>query len=370
MTFNPSPKNPELRYSESLSWLEDLPQQQNKASQAALVPSQNPVIPPNSSPRDISTQEPDILLSIVPKRLYSNGPFGLRARKATPAYFTSKVLLGQLLAYPSMLAKGSRLPPFIFPRCVLEGMISVTDCSSRGYHQCLPEVLAICCSLVQSFEARTPGSTAFVWRTIYGEIYRIEREYRSFTADELIATLQALAIYNLLQASDLDSVPHNNVKAILSLPLFVAKQLYLLKYDYDTNLIEGAALDRREWVCRETIRRTACLLFGFELLVDLDSKREVSKCSSYHSVAAPCGRKLWEPVSNIEWTARYREMEDEIRKKPLVLDDLAVMRRATRAGARRTAEDDELMARVSDWCDSLDEFGSLVWMAVMMEFDA
>uniref|UniRef100_L2FIE4 Heterokaryon incompatibility n=1 Tax=Colletotrichum fructicola (strain Nara gc5) TaxID=1213859 RepID=L2FIE4_COLFN len=87
--------------------------------------------------------------------------------------------------------------------------------------------------------------------------------------------------------------------------------------DYTSNFINGASLDRREWALRESVRRNVCLNFGFELLVDADFSGGKAATCGYDKVAVPTGRYLWEPVSNVEWSARYKKMEAEIRKKPL-----------------------------------------------------
>ncbi|KAF4844105.1 hypothetical protein CGCSCA4_v007683 [Colletotrichum siamense] len=328
--------------------------------QRALVPIQSPTSP--RSRRLVPTQTPPTTLP----RYYDEAPLRPRIRKPASTAFTAKVLLGQLLSYPAMMARGGRLPPFIFPQCAIDGVVSPAECSAQGYHQCLPEVLAICCSLVQAYEARTPGSAAFVWKSIYKEVSRIREEYDSFSREELVSSGQAMTIYVLLQVKDQDSIPHNDIDFLISTPVLLARKLYF-QMDYTSNFINGASLDRREWALRESVRRNVCLNFGFELLVDADFSGGKAATCGYDKVAVPTGRYLWEPVSNIEWSARYKKMEAEIRKKPLSIQDLRRVRRATGNGTGTEVEEGEMTSRVSDWCDGLDEFGMLVWMAVMME---
>ncbi|KAF3808824.1 hypothetical protein GCG54_00011015 [Colletotrichum gloeosporioides] len=352
--------NPAMPYStNSLSWLED--QNLNEMEpQRALVPIQSPTSPRNR--RLVPTQTPPTTLP----RYYDEAPLRPRIRKPASTAFTAKVLLGQLLSYPAMMAKGGRLPPFIFPQCAIDGVVSPAECSAQGYHQCLPEALAICCSLVQAYEARTPGSTAFVWKSIYKEVGRIRDEYDSFSRKELVSAGQAMTIYVLLQVRDQDSIPLNDIDFLISTPVLLARKLYF-QMDYTSNFINGASLDRREWALRESVRRNVCLNFGFELLVDADFSGGKAATCGYDKVAVPTGRYLWEPVSNVEWSARYKKMEAEIRKKPLSIQDLRRVRRATGTGTGTEVEEGEMTSRVSDWCDGLDEFGMLVWMAVMME---
>lgn len=114
---------------------------------------------------------------------FQNRLLSPRWAPTTEAYLTTKVLLGQIMAYPRMMAQGRRLPPFIFPRCAMEGPIS-QECATTGTHQCLPETLAICCSLAQSFESRTPASEAFVWRAINAEQARLRCEVSCQTSHD------------------------------------------------------------------------------------------------------------------------------------------------------------------------------------------
>ncbi|KAF5486623.1 Heterokaryon incompatibility protein 6, OR allele [Colletotrichum siamense] len=305
-----------------LSFLEDRHLSEMEP-QRALVPIQGPASP--RSRRLVPTQTPPTTLP----RYYDEAPLRPRIRKPASAAFTAKVLLGQLLSYPSMMARGGRLPPFIFPQCAIDGVVSPVECSAQGYHQCLPEVLAICCSLIQAYEARTPGSTAFVWKSIYKEVGRIREEYDSFSREELVSAGQAMTIYVLLQVKDQDSIPHNDIDFLISTPVLLARKLYF-QMDYTSNFINGASLDRREWALRECVRRNVCLNFGFELLVDTDFSGGKAATCGYDKVAVPTGRYLWEPVSNVEWSARYKKMEAEIRKKPLSIQDLRREKREIR----------------------------------------
>ncbi|KAK1700771.1 hypothetical protein BDP55DRAFT_644118 [Colletotrichum godetiae] len=149
---------------------------------------------------------------------YQDKPLAPRITKTVATCFTARVLLGQILCYPIMMVKGGRLPPFIFPPCVIDGLASTTRCCGKELHQCLPEPLAICCNLVQSFDQRTPGSAAFVWRSIYSEVGKIRREHSSYDCEQLLQALQAVVIYLLLQANDLQSIPEHDIKALLALP--------------------------------------------------------------------------------------------------------------------------------------------------------
>ncbi|KAK1970323.1 hypothetical protein LY78DRAFT_570318 [Colletotrichum sublineola] len=190
----------------------------------------------------------------TPLPTYQTRPLAPRRNNTVASCFTVKVLLGQLLAYPKMMAKGGRLPPFIFPPCCMEGYRLPADRCGEEFHKCLPETLAICCNLVQSFEARTAGSFSFVWKNIYKEVERIQCEYTSYDYKGLLQALQAVLTYLLLQAGDPDSIPENNIMTLLTAPGAIARAL-CMAYDYTGNLTSSTKVDRQEWVIRESIRR-------------------------------------------------------------------------------------------------------------------
>jgi hypothetical protein len=94
----------------------------------------------------------------------------MRTRTDAQDSLTANILFGQLTQYPHMLAESLKLPPFIFPPCVLS---PGGQCPQDAPHVCLPKVLAICTSLSQMFFSQTPGSVDFVWRQIQAEVMRL-----------------------------------------------------------------------------------------------------------------------------------------------------------------------------------------------------
>ncbi|KAG7054715.1 c6 finger domain-containing protein [Colletotrichum scovillei] len=298
---------------------------------------------------------------------YQDKPLVPRITKTVATCFTARVLLGQILSYPKMMIKGGRMPPFIFPPCAIDGSESIAGCCGKELHQCLPEPLAICCNLVQSFYQRTPGSAAFVWRSIYSEVGRIRQEHSSYNSEQMLHALQAVVIYLLLQANDLQSIQESNIKSLLVVPNLLARSLHL-SLDYEVDLTKKLTLDRRGWVLPMGCR-TICLLFGIELLVDVDlNAEEPSECGGYSLLPLPSGRDLWETVSCDEWRARYRRLRAEsCDEKVLSIQDLRKARRALGADSEDRGQEDQLVAQVAKWCEGLDEFGMMVWMAVMLE---
>ncbi|KAK4449689.1 hypothetical protein QBC34DRAFT_438122 [Podospora aff. communis PSN243] len=303
----------------------------------------------------------------------------LRPRKmANPeAFLTSKVLHGQLTSYPAMMIDGrGSLPPFIFPQCILEGK-TIDECRSqaKGNHACLPETLAVCTSLLHMFFTRTPASSTFVWETIYAYLRQLRPKARLLASQELVTALQAVVLFLLLQASDMRSVQFNDALSLISTAREMAEQIHMLDiYQGYTPSTIPSSLGRRDWVIQESARRCLCVLYMIELVFDVIFSRGIDRvpdCRGYAGMPLPADRTLWEATDNPTWARRYCE---SVRCRPalhapathLTIADLRQVRR--RDSSVLTLESET--ARSEDlefWCETADEFGSLIWMSVMME---
>jgi hypothetical protein len=106
-----------------------------------------------------------------------------------------------------------------------------------------------------------------------------------------------------------------------------------------------------------------CLLWIVELVLDviIGPPRETEMCGGYSGVPMPCDRRLWEPVSDAEWTRRYRQsLGGESPRSPRIRDW-----RLSRQTLSGSAADEQ--ERLAVLCEGQDEFGALVWMAGMLE---
>jgi hypothetical protein len=99
----------------------------------------------------------------------------MEKRRIDPqTYLNIQVSMGQMSTYPQMLVQ-ERLPPFIFPACVLQNRLP-SVCAKDGIHRCLPRPLAVCASLVAMFRARSSLSSSYIWTTIYRELKALHTE--------------------------------------------------------------------------------------------------------------------------------------------------------------------------------------------------
>jgi hypothetical protein len=111
------------------------------------------------------------------------------------------------------------------------------------------------------------------------------------------------------------------------------------------------------------LHRTVCLLWIIELVLDviIGPPRGLERCGGYSTVPLPCDRRLWEPVADAEWTRRYRQSLGGKGTATLRIGDLRACHQSVSAS---TVDEQERMA---GWCEGLDEFGALVWMAGALE---
>ncbi|KAB5542573.1 hypothetical protein GE09DRAFT_1225496 [Coniochaeta sp. 2T2.1] len=287
----------------------------------------------------------------------------LSQRKTTTAetFFTAKVLLGQIRQYPRMMIEGKRLPPFIHPKCA-SGNWSAYSCASEEKHVCLPEVLAVCANLVHMFYGRTPASSRFVWETIYKHQKKLHNEHLLYRSADLLDALQATVIYLLLQAEDPESVEVNDTLSLIDTISDVAKRYRMLS-DYQSEFSNPYTVDRKTWIETESVRRTVNLLWIIELDLNviIGPPRKIERCGGYSSVPLPCDKWLWDPtVSDAEWTKRYRQSLGK-QKPMLCIGDLRFSRQSA------AGDGGEVKEGLTEWCEGLEEFGALIWMAGMLE---
>jgi hypothetical protein len=111
--------------------------------------------------------------------------------------------------------------------------------------------------------------------------------------------------------------------------------------------------------------RTDCFMFVVETLLDViigSNWRLDHRLSVYYHMPVPCSRDLWETNSTEAWTTRYRGSwshgkDDDI----LTIGDVCSVLVPTpgQAGQERSA-----VSKTTAWCQGLDQYGQMVWMAI------
>jgi hypothetical protein len=156
----------------------DMPSPFNIPAQLSEVAGQSPNISPaapiNQTEHPLHTEDSPLLELVT---IYSKAPHGILSPKrlTTPkSVLTRQLLWGQVKSFPKTIIQGS-LPPFIYPPCVLDDKLS-KNCIANGVHQCLPESLANCASLVGLFYKRTSTNSRLFWNSLYDELKLLQSE--------------------------------------------------------------------------------------------------------------------------------------------------------------------------------------------------
>ncbi|KAI0426785.1 hypothetical protein F5Y09DRAFT_51095 [Xylaria sp. FL1042] len=279
----------------------------------------------------------------------------------------AKILQGQMENYPMMLIRGSRLPPFIYPQCILNNKLSHRCTSANGTHQCLPEPLANCAALTQMFSSRKPNNSLFIWKAIYDENRRLYKEYPTYDVPTLLAAAQAVVIYILLQAQDAESFARNDI-ASLAVALSDMSSSLHIRSRYENDIYQTPNLSQEAWAICEGARRTINLLYVIRivLLIQIGNRR---RCSALLATPLPSGRNLWDPDTTESWAARLHKYKSQVvSNRTLTIDDLLCY---CGVGVSQQGKNDKactpIQQDLTTWCESLDEFGTLVWMASLLD---
>ncbi|KAK0710597.1 hypothetical protein B0H67DRAFT_583049 [Lasiosphaeris hirsuta] len=331
--------------------------------------------PINTSSQPMCSPDQDSALSML-------APIGmLSQRKPANAekYLTSKVIFGQVTSYPRMMVDGrGRLPPFIYPQCVLDGK-PVEECRAdgNGNHSCLSEILAICASQLHMFFTRTAASSDYVWKTICDYSRQLHQNCPSFNAHQLVEVLQVTVMYLLTQALDVQSIGKNDmVHSLVSTTREAGQRLHALHfYQGSGSPCSPGSLSRKGWVAQESARRSIGILYAIEAVFDVDVASRRQHCQGYDQVPLPSPRDLWEPVDNATWAARYQASLNNHHamrgtKRYLVFEDLRQLngRVAVSGGVEASDPTDAAnFQAIEHWCETIDEFGTLIWMSVMVQ---
>ncbi|KPM41695.1 hypothetical protein AK830_g4842 [Neonectria ditissima] len=297
----------------------------------------------------------------------SSKPLTKRRPLTSHGFFAAKIILGHVESYPKMMFQGDTLPPFIHSKCSLHDGLTQTCVKDQG-HKCLSPTLSICVSLVQLFYSKTPENSAFVWKTIYSELARLSQEHESYDDEALLEALQAICIYTILQSLDSDSIEVNDTKLLLAALGTMGSILHdRSSYTSDYCALNGRRI-RHEWMIHESSRRTICLMFIIETLLDvIIGERDSVECNGFGATPLPCIRDLWETKSTTKWVEDYRNaVLRRRRSKPLTVRDLKLSVTSPNLSSVSSGENDAVRSEIMSWCESLDPFGTIVWMAATL----
>ncbi|KAI0533601.1 hypothetical protein GGR58DRAFT_100510 [Xylaria digitata] len=280
----------------------------------------------------------------------------------------ARILVGQVGNYPTMLIQGNRLPPFIFPRCVLNNRLSRHCTAANGTHQCLPEPLANCAALTQMFYSRSSGNAQFVWKTIYDEQNRLYREYRTYDEPKLLAAVQAVMIYILIQAQDTESIAIHDISALAVTLCDLSASLHF-RGKYHLNIYQNTDLSQEAWAIYESTRRTINLFYVIRVVLGVEIGN-TKHCSTLLATPLPSGRELWDSDAAETWAIRLHRYKNRmVSNRVLTIEDMLSYPGNNQLGMNNEI-DGPVQKDLATWCESLDDFGMLVWMASLLDRQA
>ena len=177
------------------------------------------------------------------------------ANGASPV--TRAFIINTIRSYKGMLLSGHDLPPFIHPQ-------SLSSCHHNAV-QTLPQPLAVCASIVQMFKAKTNKNSDFIWSTVRTAQQTLLEEASSLGDWDVVAALQAIAIYFILRISEVDQ-DNMNFDVPLIQTMIVGCLLLLSPKQVDTealaNVISIRNLLRRPMVL--VLSMDKFLLMGYQ----------------------------------------------------------------------------------------------------------
>ncbi|KAF4851204.1 hypothetical protein CGCSCA4_v003596 [Colletotrichum siamense] len=277
----------------------------------------------------------------------------LRPRKwrSIESSMTSRMMLGDILTYPEMLINGLGLPPFISSPCCGDEL----KCQEAGSHQCLPQPLVACASIIRMLQTNSPDNRAFIWRTIYMEQQKLLHEHEFYEKETLIAAVQAAVLYTILHIEEVASIPKHYVRSLLiTVGTMTFSMMNVRDMDY----------------CHQTDEvptRHEVTSFCYAL----NELLHIAKIPSSGNGGGPCRRvhlpstrSLWTAKSNLEWQRQYakqlskRQLRDCYR--------IAHLREYAKYSGDSSAVK-SWATDLDDWCLDHDELGTLIWMATKLD---
>ena len=118
--------------------------------------------------------------------------------------------------------------------------------------------------------------------------------------------------------------------------------------------------------------RLGCLFYMIDLLFHIEGRTpSIGQCPEFVDLPLPCIRELWEPVSDREWEKRYQQhvaFKDQRRARGLTLGNLVLLRQSQLHGEKLDhCWEPGVADEMAEWCEKVDDFSKLVWMAFMIE---
>ncbi|GAM37301.1 hypothetical protein TCE0_023r07116 [Talaromyces pinophilus] len=212
----------------------------------------------------------------------------------------ANLMFHTLKSYPQMMLRPDTLPPFIHPAWVSDGVFD-------NDHM---EPLNNCISLVHMVNSRVRGSRKLFWRNVRMECERLCEEYPRMKKWELLAAMQALAIYIIMRLDE-GETEYNNFDLLLCKTVILISRQHNLHLDSRDSNPESKW---QKWIYTESNRRLCIIykiinmLIYFEPSGDCDSRE-----TGLVLAPLPARKQLWEANDEIAWKM---EADKDIQQGP------------------------------------------------------
>ncbi|KAH6973854.1 hypothetical protein BKA56DRAFT_592637 [Ilyonectria sp. MPI-CAGE-AT-0026] len=289
--------------------------------------------------------------TVLAKRDLKAGPLGSTLSRA--------YCLSMLRSYPEMLCRnGGTLPPFIHIQ-------SRPSTSGDNHTVALAEPLATCSSIMRMYMERSSENLAFIWRTIQAESRRINDEYWFYDTWTTLASIQAMAIYVIVGLLDDNSnftADKHLLVSMLEATRSLAEKLRPNGWMCNGEIHVGQIPAWEEWAEAESRRRTAILLVVVMHLFNIEYGPGLPQCGGFAELPLPCSKTLWQASDQATWEAEYRKqyMRDDSCGRSF--KRILTYRNLLQGQSDPTSPLGT--GHLGEWFTNMDDFGTLVMMAV------
>ncbi|RAO73580.1 uncharacterized protein BHQ10_009592 [Talaromyces amestolkiae] len=250
--------------------------------------SSSPIMEMAPDPQRLTHSSNELSLSI-PLSLPTYTPRSLIQRpKVKPGTGRiANLMFHTLKSYPQMMLRPDTLPPFIHPAWVLVHMVS----------------------------SRVWGSRKLFWRNVRMECERLCEEYPRMKKGELLAAMQALAIYIIMRLDE-GETEYNNFDLLLCKTVILISKEHNRNDNTDTVQSVSSDIDReskwQKWIYTESHRRLCIVYKIINMLIYFEPSGDCdSRGTGLILAPLPARKQLWEANDEITWN-----METDRESKP------------------------------------------------------
>ncbi|EHA25765.1 hypothetical protein ASPNIDRAFT_189610 [Aspergillus niger ATCC 1015] len=246
-----------------------------------------------------------------------------------------------LRSYSAMAVSGRGTLPFIHPKQMIA--------QSAG------SPLTTCLSLVRVCSNQLPGSGQAAISVLRREIQILDQDRAKYSSDGLFVAFQSYLIYSMVLFFVLGQSCDDDFRAIMT-------SLQELACASSRQGLICAADQRRarpkweEWIVAEAKRRTLYIMYLFDSILSSQEGLPTFLGTELRGLPAPANKLLWQAATRYEWEREYNVHMVDWMEGCLTIDELwPTPDDIGEAGVARRR------ARVDQWLQNLDEYGTMLF---------